>query len=323
MAGILDNKTRIMDVVLTDEGKRQITSGELKIEFATFSDGQTFYLGDIISGSDDAASRLYLEACSLPRDQIAFEASDAGSLSTFTGGDIEVSGDGTIYSGSASSRLSPISSGSIFASLVDTVLSSSINNFKNLQTIGTKGFFDSDEFETDTDYFDFYISYESPFTEPATATAALDCIEPLFMDYRLSHIPAFAFLPPVIPADKTTSGVSSNWGTYSDLSQARVTEWSDLLSKVWPNYPDPDSIPQYSELNFTNTSNSNNLMCQIFESGGVSDNRLKKLDVIDFGEFTLENEPTKHAFFAGKVFIDSVGQPTFVNLFTIVFEKES
>ena len=42
MAGILDNKLRIMDVAITEEGKRQISSGRLKIEFATFTDGQTF-----------------------------------------------------------------------------------------------------------------------------------------------------------------------------------------------------------------------------------------------------------------------------------------
>jgi len=323
VAGILDNKLRIMDVIVTEEGKRQITSGKLKIEFATFTDGHTFYQGDIASGSADASDRILFECTSLPRDQITFETDDSGNLIAFTGGDIEVGSDGTIYSGSADGRLEPVTSGSIFSSLVDGVLSSSINNFKSLQTIGSKTLLDDSEFETDANFVEFYISNTSPFSDPDTASISLDNIEPLFMDYRLGHITNFAFLPPMISSDRSTSGIAESFGEYTDINQRRVDTWYDLLQKLWPGYPSEESIPQYKTIKFTKTSNSKNLMCQFFESGGIVGSSLKKLDVIDFGIFTLDDGSMKHAFFAGKIFIDSVGQPTFVNLFTIIFDKAS
>ena len=64
---------------------------------------------------------------------------------------------------------------------------------------------------------------------------------------------------------------------------------------------------------------SNNLIGQFFEIGQSS---FKKLDVIDFGEFVTEDEdfPEKHVFFVGKVYPDSKGSYTFVNMFTLVFE---
>ena len=43
MAGILDSKRRVMDILITDEGKRQASMGELKINYATFTDMHAFY----------------------------------------------------------------------------------------------------------------------------------------------------------------------------------------------------------------------------------------------------------------------------------------
>lgn len=320
MAGILDNKTRIMDVIVTEEGKRQITSGKMRIEFATFTDGHTFYQADVASGSDDASTRLFFEACSLPRDQITFETDDSGNLVSFQGGDFEVGSDGIIYQGEDNVRLSPVESGSIFASLVDNVLSSSINNFKNLQTIGSTTFFDSDEFDTSVDDVDFYISNDSPFSDPDGASINLDNIEPLFMDYRLGHVDNFKFLPPIISADMSSNGQEGNFGEYTDLNQSRPNDWYDLFQKIWPGYPSEEHIPQYETVKFTKTSASSNIMCQFFETGGQSSTRFKKLDVIDYGIFYLDDGSMKHAFFVGKLFIDSVGQPTFVNMFNLIFD---
>lgn len=322
MAGILDNKIRIMDVVVTEEGKRQMTSGKMRIEFATFTDSHTFYQGDIASGSDDASKRIFFEATSLPIDQITFETDDSGNLVTFNGGDFEVGEDGILYQGSDNRRLDPIISGSIFSSLVDGVLSSSIDNFKNLQTIGSKTFLEDNEFTTDVDFIDFSLANNSPFDDPDGAVISLDNIEPLFMDYRLGHVQNFKFLPPIITADKSPTGESKEFGSYTDLNQSRVTTFDEILEKVWPGYPSDESTPQYSQVNFTKTSKASNLMCQFFETGGTIDTRLKKLDIIDFGMFILDGGIMKHVFFAGKIFIDNVGQPTFVNLFTLVFEDQ-
>ena len=60
VAGILDPKVRIIDTVITQEGKRQIAQGGLRAVYASVSDSKSFYGGTVASGSLDASSRIYL-----------------------------------------------------------------------------------------------------------------------------------------------------------------------------------------------------------------------------------------------------------------------
>ncbi len=57
------------DALVTLEGRRQISTGDMKIEYVSFTDGGTYYAADIASGSSDASSRIFLEACNLPQVQ--------------------------------------------------------------------------------------------------------------------------------------------------------------------------------------------------------------------------------------------------------------
>jgi hypothetical protein len=70
---------------------------------------------------------------------------------------------------------------------------------------------------------------------------------------------------------------------------------------------------------FDPTSRSNTIAAQFFEE---TFNTIKKLDVIDFGSFLTDDDefPEKRVFFVGKIFMDGRKSPTFVNLFTLVFE---
>ena len=60
MAGILNNKERIMDSLVTQLGREQAAEGVLNFRFASFTDYHTFYQ---LSGSDNVAedhtSRIY------------------------------------------------------------------------------------------------------------------------------------------------------------------------------------------------------------------------------------------------------------------------
>ena len=59
----------------------------------------------------------------------------------------------------------------------------------------------------------------------------------------------------------------------------------------------------------------------MFEDG--PDSKLIKLDIIDAGSFVdkdSELSPEKWVFYAGKIFIDDFNTPTFINMFTIIFE---
>jgi len=81
--GILDSKSRIMDVILTSEGRRQMAEGTFRVSFATFSDREVGYKADDTDGHIDPVGKIYLEACNLPQDQIIFEANDDGNIISF------------------------------------------------------------------------------------------------------------------------------------------------------------------------------------------------------------------------------------------------
>jgi len=61
---------------------------------------------------------------------------------------------------------------------------------------------------------------------------------------------------------------------------------------------------------------------QMFELDSMS-SKLTKLDVINYGTFNDTDSvahPKKDVFFVGKIFINSIGLPSFVNLFTIIMD---
>lgn len=313
MAGILDSKTRIFDTIVTQEGRRQLSSGKMKAEFYSFTDGFSIYSTDTINtGSNlDETYRICFEATSLPQDQVTFEADDSGKLADFRSSGVKILA-GQIFSGSNVELIT----GSQFASLSSNLLSSaSIDAFSKLRILGSPDFFEQryNEFLIGNDTFSFTISDKMPISSSEMQQANIDQIESLFMDKRLSHIPNFKYLPPVNRAK--IGGTTSSLGIFPSLGQAPIESIDDLLEEL--NYSKDMGFQE--TVTFYQTSKQNNLVGQFFE---VSGDTIIKLDVIDFGEFSVPNDqenPTRHVFFVGKVFLDSTGTSTFVNMFTLVF----
>ena len=81
---------------------------------------------------------------------------------------------------------------------------------------------------------------------------------------------------------------------------------------------------QFANIRTQKKSQDNNLLMQMFEVP-TCENKLLKLDIIDVPEYSIDTGNgtilKKKLFFAGKVFIDDFGSPTYVNLFTILMEK--
>ena len=309
--GILDNKKRMLDTIITQEGRRQLAFGAMKIEFVSFTDADTFYEADALSGSSDASERLFFEAVDLPQDQITFEADDSGRLTPFRGSNLGVI-DGKVLSGSTDAYLQVIT-GSAFASLAGKLLSSSIDSFTKLYAIRTDDvFFDEErEFETNTNELTFVINDKVPFGRRDAKQANIDKIESLFQDKRLSHVVNFMYLPPVNkPA--TQGSPATPLGEFPVLGQRQTPlTYNQLRSET--------STREQKIIEFSRTTLKSNVICQFFE---VKQDQLLKFDVIDFGEHATDDPdyPLKRVFFVGKVFIDSFGAQTFVNVFTLVFE---
>ena len=317
MAGILDKKTRIMDNIITLAGKKQMASGRLRFEFISFTDSDTFYKGDIVSGSADASKRIFFEATSKNQDSITFETDDSGKLipnsRIYEGASLttdaifskttstEKYGDYVYTSGSGD-----------FASLSGGIITGSLDNFKNLRMLGTrrgKDAFKNLRLSTTELYYE--MSSDVPFPGGTGEEINIDAVEPLFIDKRLSHIDNFKFLPPVFPPVPGFDD-GGELGKYINLNENDELTYEDLLSEL--------SGKESLSVDFESTSDANNIVMQMFETGN---GKFIKLDVIDFGDIYHSEDDVssqKRVFFIGKVFLDSLKMPTFVNLFTMVID---
>ena len=205
MAGILDSKSRILDTVITQEGKRQIAQGGLRAVYATVSDGSTYYEADAVSGSADASNRVYFESPTEDiNDSITMETDDSGKLLGYPvqGGEF-YSTDGLILGRSSiSGTLTYATPANFtgFASLAEGIITSSLDRFKNLYTIGTRDADESDSLQmTLSKYsYNFTINNMFPFLEgPTDYTTNVDYIEPIFFDELLANVDNFQYLPPL------------------------------------------------------------------------------------------------------------------------------
>lgn len=335
MSGILDNKSRVLDTVITTEGRRQLSLGGIDIQYVSFTDSGAFYRPDVASGSQDATNRLYLESCQLPQDDIVFLADADGNLLPFRNADgVQVAGgrileysfsatSGSVITGS-SQRVTSLT-GSSFSAIANTLLASSLSNFSKLQLIASKDqVFEDDDFGVGPDNVEFVLTNDRPIYDPGQYSAHINSMDSLFGDPRCSNLPNFKYLPPINKvsdmslnrADPRTSR-DRVFGYYMPFGRTHV---NPLTHEQIMNELDYYAQLGYVRtINFDPTSRDNRLIGQFFEK---TRNVLKKLDVIEFGTFTTRkpSAPVSQIFFVGKVIVDDKGTDTFLHLFTLVFE---
>jgi hypothetical protein len=348
MAGILDSKTRFIDFVVTQEGRRQLASGKMRAEYASVSDINTFYNS---AEHDDVSNRLFFQVMDRHSNMIVLEKDDSGKLVDF---DFSPTGSivgNNIFDKDATStnqlKLSAVT-GSNFTSTSTELFRSFLSHFKSNGLIGTSFDNGSDEFELDKETINFAISNSVPFpTGPNGEEIDVDKAEPFFLDSKLSHLENFKFLPPV-----NTDG--SPYGNYSDIGSYKRESWDDISNGLGIGnfYNDDESVntnfkarqdkvgdfevinrtkltsvsnpkvKQFQTINFKKTSRDNNLLIQLFEDSKNSE--LTKLDIIDAGSFSVPDSPggrvEKRIFYVGKVYFDNFNTPTFINMFTIIFD---
>lgn len=330
MSGILDSKQRIMDTIVTLEGRRQIADGKLKIEYVSFTDGTAFYSPDMVLGTADATNRLYFEQCHLPQDQITFEADDSGKLKPFKNSqNIDVFGGKILtpstiefdeISGSTVARGYTIAVGGEFASSASLLLSSSIENFQNLYLIGTNDalFLEDENFEVNPKFQDFLVDDYGPI-KSFEYIKSLNKMPSLFEDKHFSNVINFKYLPPtnIIDDKNIDKSILENTVPYQIGNYARLGLYDeytifdlekDLLKSEESGYK--------KSFVFEPTSFKNMLVSQVFE---LSEDELRKLDILEYGSYKYDGID-KQVYFVGKILVDDYGTNTFVKLFTLVFE---
>lgn len=335
MSGILDSKSRVIDTVITTEGRRQLAQGGIDIKYVSFSDGAAFYKADLETGSEDATKRLYLEACQLPQDDISFRSDDEGNLQTFRNGDgVQIAG-GRILAYSFAPLTSSVLTGSTqsvkplqgdsFSEKADILLTSATDNFRKMYLIASKDkVFEDDTFGLGPDKVTFTITNDRPISDPNQRVTHISAIDSIFSDPRFSHKRNFRYLPPINKVKDPSLNRSDPratrlhfLGSYQPWGRTHADGLSyEQTIEELSYYRD---MGYMQTINFDPTSRENTLVGQFFER---SYNTLKKLDVVDYGIHPTgnPNAPVAHVFFVGKVEVDDKGTDTFIHLFTLVFE---
>jgi hypothetical protein len=341
--GLLDPKSRVIDVLLTQEGRRKLAEGDFSVKFASFTDKSVVYELDSVEGHVDPTSKIYLEAFNAPYDQITFEADDSGKLIAFKDQSAvdysQLSGSASwfsFYKGKivnktqsfstssflTSSYVESFSSGSNFSSQIEGILTSSFNNFNNLNLIGSQdGIFDDQNFSLSTNEIRFTIFPNAETIQMVPPTKATT-VDALFNDKKLRNVDNFMYLPPIkkptYNVDKKNIELlqSSNLllGNYPPWGPTKKLTFSDIKKELEKHESSSKTVY------FDPTSKDNQISCQFFE---ILNSEVNKLDVIDYGKINdNSNNPTavtNHVFFVGKVINDDTGSDCFIHLFTLVF----
>ena len=317
MAGILDSKQRVMDVMITDEGRAQAAAGELSMRYVTFTDRHTFYESDTPLLDDavanDASNRIYFECSSRQQDQIIVETIEGGAIKPFRTSDFNLTNDNVVSGLTPEGNISNdpvIYSGSNFIENALVIVEDITKNFHDQQILGTfDPFSDSSDFILNNTTVAFSIEDNFPIQRDS-ARVKLENIESIFQDRRFSMLPNFLYLPPVnAPRAGEISG--KRLGNYVNWNQKPVQTFQELMETL--------TNKKSYDIEFVETSRDNNIIVQPFE---ISNFGVKKLCVVDYGEFPDEDpsSPGKRVFFVGKLFKDKFGSSTFVNIFTIIMD---
>jgi hypothetical protein len=317
VAGILDSKQRVMDVIITAEGRAQAAAGELAIKYATFTDRHTFYDTDEPLVEDavanDASGRIYFECSSRHQDQIVIETIEGGEIKPFKSSDFNLTNDNVIsgLTPTGESAVSPtVYTGSNFVENANTIVADITRNFHDQQILGTfDPFSDSTELILNNTSIAFTIEDNAPVARDSSRVR-LENIESIFQDRRFSTLPNFLYLPPV-NAPRTGEYFGKRLGNYVNWNQKPIETYQELMASL--------SNKKSYDIEFVETSRENNVIVQPFE---ISDAGVKKLCIVDYGEFPDEDpsSPGKRVFFVGKLYKDTFGSSTFVNIFTIIMD---
>lgn len=305
-----------MDFTITQEGKRQAGTGEMRINYATFTDLHTFYdtsgSAEIPTLAADASDRIFFETHNRYQDVIVPELEAGLSMRPFRTQDFDVFGDGTVASGSFSTglvTLPNLQTGSQIDAIEQKILEGLTQNLVDQRVVTTV-----DEFSLYQDISispltaSFVINQNTKYLRGEKVN--LQDIPSFFFDKRFEAFPNFKFLPPINKTDPGAVDSNVRLAFYPNLNERYSDENEDLINK------------EFITLNYDQTSRNNNLAIQVFEK---SETGVKKLSMVDLGLFdkvVAGTSTTKKVrrVKVGKIMRDIDEAESFINVFTLEFE---
>lgn len=290
--GILDPNTRIVDTILTVEGRRQLARGGLDITFYSFDDAGVIYDDDGHGVVDDASKRPVLEARQLPQDTLISDANELGELLSSISGSITIlGGRAFINSGSSVTAATPADDDAVVASLDPTT---AIRFLSQLHTVSTR---DTGAFDVKPAAVNFVVLDDLPIPL-RQQMADVDHIDPFFADQTLAHIVNFAYLPP-------HNDDGTLLGDYPPIGPSIPPSDDDIMRLV--------SGSQRSRTWMSPAPLENRVALQMI---AITNGKINRLVAVDRG--TVGTNRVVHY---GRVFRNSVGQFAFCRIFTLTIAK--
>lgn len=325
--GFLNSKERIVDTLLTKQGRENLSKGSIGIKYIAFTDKGAMYLQDENKARSSDFKEICFESKISVNDSMFFASDDTGKNIKYNTLDYVVTSDGVIYNAiesfdetSQTYRATVITGSNVlngfgeelttsgFSSIAGEISIASFKKLINNQYISHKQDPEYLSFELDKERISFSVSDNIPIKNDDIKRIDLNAAEPLFFDKYVSNVDTFKFMPPVFPKQYENG---KTVGTYTDLNQENIESFDDII-RILKDKPK-------REIKIKKTSLDSSIAMQVFE---VTNNAGKfiKLDTIDFGEFN-DNGVFKKVIFVGKTFIDDFNYPTYINLFTIIMEE--
>jgi hypothetical protein len=310
MAGILDNKSRILDFILTDIGKEQLRNGRLKFEFATFSDQNAFYEegeNDTLKEKEDFFN---LESFKRYQDQIIPKSFENGIIRNFKLSDL------SIFNSNVLSGSSIINNPAELKVSLNKFSQNISNNFKDNMILSEF----EDLFEKKFEVSPLQTTIENNFNIVGENNVDIPNIP---LDYRFSNLINYIYLPPLelLPDE-------DNNQEYSDLLRKYIAPdkrpFGDLyendnirLKITLRNSQIAKNLYGSKKINL-NIDDQNNVILQSFL---VNDNNeITKYTSVKIASMLNDNEKKDYYLF-GKVFKNEDDSYSFIDAFILIIEK--
>ena len=356
MAGILNNKERMIDFLVTEHGKDQIVQGRLRPVFASLTDSHTFYQASSSlepNVAEDASNRIFFEATNRHQDTLVPEILAGNVMKIMKDDAFTVAGSvmaaGTFMSGSTE-IVGDLLTGSALFDASEKFLGRIATNFRDHRLLSTKDrHSDSTDFKLSAHTASFVI-VDPP--EDVDVFAYKDYVisesvnlenqAPISQDWRFKHLPNFKYLPPINPDSGDTLGNYPELDSYP--KSPGYTDGTEL-SLAKEGHPSIDYNTFYQTVTeayqkvtveYKDTSSENNLFGQVYSVS--SPGGFEKLSVVDLGVFYDESpsslssqtfidseSPYRHIFAVGRVDETmasggGTGASVFVGLFYLIFD---
>ena len=308
MAGILNQTKSIMDYQITENGRLQMSTGDIRIEYASLSDASIVYEKDydksqeISSEVVDKNNLIMFEVDTKTQSQINNEF-DLDNTFSFTnsnilGQSIDLTDDDTLTFSDASTQF-----------LETNSLGKSLSNLKLLQN---KNYItDGDDSFVNTGYlnnsFNFKnIDFIKNYLTIKSYKTRFSRLPSIVNDKRFRHKNAFKKLVPVqsdnskiyeVEEDKLT--IDHIFKNFSKINYDNIIDREDLIKEVISKISNNDDILK-REYVIKKKSDFDSFIFNLYEINENSD-AIEKMAIIDSGKFIDNNGNFKKIYLAGKL----------------------